>query len=188
MRAKNAVRSCPSPGRTRASARQFYLTNNQQSRKLIMRTKDTKSLRTNISPPTWRISTSRRARGMSAHCCMVSPASRSQRKDQSRDCDHPFTSKGGRRRSGARERTQAPGLNDGMIIPPEEYSLWHAHAGHSDAAADRAPLAGVVRVIVVFVNSSDQKWQRQIRRRISRTCYFRKESFRPRVSVNTTKM
>ena len=52
---------------------------------------------------------------------------------------------------------QAPGLNDGMIIPPEEYPFGTPMRAIRNAAADRAPLAGVVRVIVVLVNFSDKQ-------------------------------
>jgi len=51
---------------------------------------------------------------------------------------------------------QRPGLNDGIIIPPEEFPLGTPMSTMRAAAADRAPLAGVVRVIVVLVDFSDK--------------------------------
>jgi immune inhibitor A len=52
---------------------------------------------------------------------------------------------------------QAPGLNDGMIIPPDEYPLGTPMRTIRSGAAERAPLAGVVRVIVVLVNFTDKQ-------------------------------
>jgi immune inhibitor A len=51
---------------------------------------------------------------------------------------------------------QRPGLNDGLIIPPEEFPLGTPMSMMRDAAAERAPLAGVVRVIVVLVDFTDK--------------------------------
>ena len=50
---------------------------------------------------------------------------------------------------------RSPGLNDGMIIPPEEFPLGTPFSVIRSAAADRAPLRGVLRVIVVLVDFSD---------------------------------
>ncbi|HKP05468.1 MAG TPA: M6 family metalloprotease domain-containing protein [Chthoniobacterales bacterium] len=52
---------------------------------------------------------------------------------------------------------QAPGLNDGMIVPPDEYPLGTPLRAIRSGAAERAPLAGVVRVIVVLVNFPDKQ-------------------------------
>jgi immune inhibitor A len=52
---------------------------------------------------------------------------------------------------------QAPGLNDGMIVPPDEYPLGTPLRTIRSGAAERAPLAGVVRVIVVLVNFPDKQ-------------------------------
>jgi immune inhibitor A len=52
---------------------------------------------------------------------------------------------------------QAPGLNDGMIFPPDEYPLGTPLRTIRSGAAERAPLAGVVRVIVVLVNFTDKQ-------------------------------
>ena len=49
-----------------------------------------------------------------------------------------------------------PGLDDGVIIPPEEFPLGTSAATIRAAAADRAPLRGAVRVIVVLVDYSDK--------------------------------
>lgn len=49
-----------------------------------------------------------------------------------------------------------PGLNDGLIIPGSYFPLGTSIARVRSAAADRAPLHGTVRVIVVLVDFSDQ--------------------------------
>jgi immune inhibitor A len=51
---------------------------------------------------------------------------------------------------------QRPGLNDGIIIPPEEFPLGTPMSHMRAAALERAPLAGVLRVIVVLVDFSDK--------------------------------
>ena len=51
----------------------------------------------------------------------------------------------------------AIGLNDGVIIPPDSFPLGTAPSVIRSAAADRAPLQGVVRVIVVLVDFSDKQ-------------------------------
>jgi immune inhibitor A len=59
----------------------------------------------------------------------------------------------------SRLRAVAPtrlGFNDGVIIPPEEYALGTPISRIRAAAAERAPLAGVVRVIVVLVDFDDK--------------------------------
>lgn len=48
------------------------------------------------------------------------------------------------------------GFNDGMIIPPDEFSLGTPLSRIRSAAAERAPLHGTVRVIVVLVDFSDK--------------------------------
>ena len=50
---------------------------------------------------------------------------------------------------------ERPGLNDGLIIPPEEFPLGTPMSVMRAAAAEQAPLAGVVRVIVVLVDFTD---------------------------------
>lgn len=50
----------------------------------------------------------------------------------------------------------APGLNDGVIFPPEAFPLGTAPSVIKLAAADRAPLQGVVRVIVILVDFTDK--------------------------------
>jgi immune inhibitor A len=52
---------------------------------------------------------------------------------------------------------QRLGLNDGVIIPPEEFPLGTPPSRIRAAAADRAPLRGTLRVIVVLVDFSDQQ-------------------------------
>ncbi|MDQ6836818.1 MAG: M6 family metalloprotease domain-containing protein [Actinomycetota bacterium] len=48
------------------------------------------------------------------------------------------------------------GFDDGVIIPPDEYPVGTPLAVVASAAADRAPLRGTVRVIVVLVQFSDK--------------------------------
>src|SRR6187551_806313 len=50
----------------------------------------------------------------------------------------------------------SPGLNDGLIIPGSYFPLGTSIDRVRSAAADRAPLHGTVRVIVVLVDFSDQ--------------------------------
>jgi immune inhibitor A len=52
---------------------------------------------------------------------------------------------------------QREGFNDGTIIPPEEFPLGTAPSTIRNAALERAPLHGIVRVIVVLVEFSDRK-------------------------------
>ena len=49
-----------------------------------------------------------------------------------------------------------PGFDDGMIIPPEQFPIGTAMAQIRNSAAERAPLQGAVRVIVVLVQFSDK--------------------------------
>ncbi len=48
-----------------------------------------------------------------------------------------------------------PGFNDGTILPPTEFALGTSSRSISSAAADRAPLRGQVRVVVVLVDFAD---------------------------------
>lgn len=48
------------------------------------------------------------------------------------------------------------GFDDGVIVPPEEFPFGTSLARIRDAAAERAPLRGTVRVIVVLVDFSDK--------------------------------
>lgn len=48
------------------------------------------------------------------------------------------------------------GFNDGTIFPPEDYPLGASPSMIRSAAAERAPLRGTVRVIVVLVDFSDK--------------------------------
>lgn len=50
----------------------------------------------------------------------------------------------------------SPGFNDGVIIPPEEYPLGTPLSVIKSGAADKAPLRGTVRVIVVLVDFTDK--------------------------------
>jgi immune inhibitor A len=52
---------------------------------------------------------------------------------------------------------KAFGLNDGLIIPGTEFPLGTAPSKIRNAAADRAPLRGAVRVIVVLVDFEDRE-------------------------------
>jgi immune inhibitor A len=49
-----------------------------------------------------------------------------------------------------------PGFNDGLIVPPEEFPVGTPLPVLASAAADRAPLRGTVRIIVVLVEFSDR--------------------------------
>lgn len=49
-----------------------------------------------------------------------------------------------------------PGFDDGVIIPPDQFPLGTPYESIRSAAADRAPLRGAVRVIVVLVQFSDR--------------------------------
>lgn len=51
----------------------------------------------------------------------------------------------------------ALGLNDGVILPPEEFQLGAPLRAVRAAAAERQPLRGKLKVIVVLVEFSDQK-------------------------------
>jgi immune inhibitor A len=51
---------------------------------------------------------------------------------------------------------QRDGFNDGTIIPPEEFPLGTAPSAIRNAALERAPLHGIVRIIVVLVEFSDK--------------------------------
>ena len=51
---------------------------------------------------------------------------------------------------------RALGLNDGVIIPPDSFPLGTSPSVIRSAAADRAPLRGTLRVIVVLVDFSDK--------------------------------
>jgi immune inhibitor A len=52
---------------------------------------------------------------------------------------------------------KAYGLNDGMIVPPEAFPLGTSPAIIRAAAAERAPLRGTVRVVVVLVDFADRQ-------------------------------
>ncbi len=53
-------------------------------------------------------------------------------------------------------KPRAIGLDDGVIIPPDEYPPETSLRSIRAAAAERAPLRGVVRVAVVMVDFSDK--------------------------------
>jgi immune inhibitor A len=53
------------------------------------------------------------------------------------------------------------GFDDGVIIPPDQFPVGTSLAKISSAAADRAPLRGTVRVIVVLVQFSDHAMTQQ---------------------------
>lgn len=54
-----------------------------------------------------------------------------------------------------RQRTP-PGLNDGLIVPGDEFPIGTPLRVVRNAALERAPLTGTVRVIIVLVNFSDK--------------------------------
>src|SRR5690349_7796842 len=51
-------------------------------------------------------------------------------------------------------KPRALGFDDGVIIPPEDYPVGTPEAVIRSGAADRAPLRGTLRVIVVLVDFS----------------------------------
>jgi immune inhibitor A len=51
---------------------------------------------------------------------------------------------------------KADGLNDGMIYPPDQFPVGTAPSVIRSAAADRAPLRGALKVIVVLVDFTDK--------------------------------
>ena len=53
----------------------------------------------------------------------------------------------------------AIGLNDGVIIPPDTFPLGTSPSVIRSAAADRVPLRGMLRVIVVLVDFADKNIQ-----------------------------
>lgn len=53
-------------------------------------------------------------------------------------------------------KPRALGLDDGVVIPPEEFPAGTPASTIRMAAADRAPLRGTVRVVVVLVEFSDK--------------------------------
>ncbi len=56
------------------------------------------------------------------------------------------------------------GFDDGVIIPPEEFPLGTSMAAMQAAAASRAPLRGLVRVVVVLVQFSDRAMAQPVQR------------------------
>ena len=54
-------------------------------------------------------------------------------------------------------RPPTPGFNDGLIIPGTHFRLGTPPATVRRAAAERAPLRGTVRIVVVLVDFSDQE-------------------------------
>lgn len=58
---------------------------------------------------------------------------------------------------GPARKSRAVGLDDGTIIPPDEYPLGTPETVIRNAAMERAPLRGSVRVIVVLVDFSDKQ-------------------------------
>jgi len=57
---------------------------------------------------------------------------------------------------GLAKKPKLIGLDDGVIIPPEQFPPGTSLAKIRSAAADRAPLRGTIRVIVVLVDFSDK--------------------------------
>jgi immune inhibitor A len=57
---------------------------------------------------------------------------------------------------GVQPKQRRLGLDDGVIVPPQEFPFGTPLSAISRAAADRAPLRGTVRVIVVLVQFSDK--------------------------------
>ena len=59
---------------------------------------------------------------------------------------------------GAAREPRHFGFNDGVIIPPEQFPFGTASRAIRAAAAERAPLRGTLRVIVVLVGFSDRSF------------------------------
>jgi len=57
---------------------------------------------------------------------------------------------------GFRRTPRQLGFDDGVIIPPDQYPVGTPYSSIRAAAAERAPLRGTVRVIVVLVQFSDK--------------------------------
>src|SRR3954468_1965555 len=53
-------------------------------------------------------------------------------------------------------RPRWPGFDDGMIVPPDRFPLGASYRAITSAAAERAPLRGKVRVMVVLVEFADR--------------------------------
>ena len=60
-------------------------------------------------------------------------------------------------RVGLAPQPRVLGFEDGVIVPPDEFPLGTRPEQIRDAAAERAPLRGAVRVIVVLAEFSDKK-------------------------------
>lgn len=60
-------------------------------------------------------------------------------------------------RVGLAPQPRVLGFEDGVIMPPDEFPLGTPSAQIRDGAAERAPLRGAVRVIVVLVEFSDKQ-------------------------------
>ena len=69
-------------------------------------------------------------------------------------------------------QAKSPGLNDGLIIPGSYFPLGTSIDRVRSAAADRAPLHGTLRVIVVLVDFSDKVMAQTVQ-------HFEDCSFRP---------
>lgn len=67
----------------------------------------------------------------------------------------------GRLRAGL-PRAEAPGFNDGLIVPGTHYRLGTPPSVVSRAAAARAPLRGQIRVLVVLVDFADQEMEQDV--------------------------
>lgn len=88
-------------------------------------------------------------------CMLVPPSPEAQEKikkevEKLQKRDSPFAANISFR------QTKAVGLDDGLIFPGTLFPLGTTAAIASNAAADRAPLRGVVRVAVVLVNFTDR--------------------------------
>jgi len=89
--------------------------------------------------------------------CAVAPSPelRERLRDELRqlreDADSPMM-----RQVSLPRRPRWPGFDDGTIRPPDEFPLGTPYRSISRAAAERAPLRGKVRVIVVLVDFADR--------------------------------
>src|SRR4051812_43164631 len=52
-----------------------------------------------------------------------------------------------------------PGFNDGTILPPSAFPPGTPHRRVRSAAADRSPLRGDVRVVVVLIDFTDKRFE-----------------------------
>ncbi|MFJ4977205.1 M6 family metalloprotease domain-containing protein [Streptomyces coeruleorubidus] len=88
--------------------------------------------------------------------CAVSPSPElRERFQEERQRVESASSLGGRYVMGGGPRY--PGLDDGMIKPADEYPIGTPRESIAAAAAERAPLTGAIRVVVILADFSDKE-------------------------------